>query len=319
MLDAGSLFAKIKHWITLDNNKTTIILSIIASVLFVILGGFLVKIYQIGKKRFSALRYFLPFNLDKKISIARYFIPFNFNKSAIYICYGLVKPLNNVTYFTVEEGDLCATYTIINLMANNYGYTNIKVLNDKAASVISSEVAEILCISGPLWNRQTEHYFGVIGSPVIFDRRTHNIIWTMQDGTKKEFSTSYTHRSKPHICHGIIVVSEIELPDGRKQKVVICAGNSSLSTYGISVFLQKLSRNRSFKKILKKEGFKKRTRIKKNKKYGLVLRIEDKSASPLSSSVFDPINTQYLDIQIKGVIPSSDFKTPFNYNYKDTN
>ena len=259
-----------------------------------VLGALALRLYQGLRRRCNALSYALPFR---------------FEKAPIYICYGLVEPQGDTSYFTVEEGDLAAIYSLATLLGQNYGHDRIKIVNHVATEAMLNEIVNLVCVSGPLWNRVTELNIGALGSPVIFDSKSEKLVWRKNDTDIVEFETTYSHSNKPKICFGVILVGQVETPDGGKQKILLCAGNSNLSTYGLTVFLHRLYHKRDLIKILK--GF----RIRSAQRWGLIIRTEDRSAIDLERLRFSPLNMRYLDVNIEAYIPEEDFIESYEYHY----
>jgi len=303
-----------------------ILKSLIASTIFFLIGlAFGGVIYPAVKKRANPLSEILPFSLKKK-------------ENYIYICYGLANPKPRQNYYVVEEGDLSAIYSVVDIFTDIYKRERVNVLNHLSTEAILSEIKNIVTVSGPVWNCVTELFIGKIGSPVIFDRNSKNLVLTEKGEGKEhktEYRTTYRKPNEPKKCHGIILCGEVERADGKKQNVLVCAGNSHLSTYGAVIFLRQLYNSRKLSKTLKAHCISgaprwrlllrsllrkllRNTRVNstdESRRWGLILEVVDKSQPNLRRTRGLPMNPSHLDVKIVKYLTEDMFFNSFEYHY----
>lgn len=263
------------------------ILGIFASIIANIIGFFTGnQIFSYFKTRTHSLRSILPFDLSK-------------NKH-IVLTYGSIPPKNTLSTHTVEQGDLIAllkAHDIVQLI----GKEKSLLVHDALSISSSYELhTNIFSISGPKFNRVTRILLGRIGAPITFVKSPAKGINVKTSKMKQKvfFKCVRDETKLPKICFGVILAGEVENNDGSKQEVLICAGSSTLSTNGCLLYLSQLSKSKIKVKQEKRKG------LFKQKKWGLLLRIENRKSV---DTIHTPLHSNDVSIEIEKVFIQDDF------------
>lgn len=237
-------------------------------------------------------------------------IPFDYKLREINLCYGLIPPGTTGRSYVAEEGDLAAIYMIFDILAFLFKRENIRVQSHIAAREDFDNIQNLVSISGPKWNHVTEMMIGQLGSPIYFSNSRDGIIY--KDKSKKTMEY-LSIRKPPHLarkCYGLILSGALSRSDGTKQRVMICAGNTTLSMFGIAAYLKKLSYTRSFTKDLKKQG------IRRDKKWGLLLEVTNNMPPGREGLVWLPMNPGIVRTRVIRYIKEEEFHQPYIYDYE---
>jgi len=287
----SQIFKSIYDWIVAN----PIVSELISNLIWVLLGAVILYVYSKLLKPYS--------------TALHYVLPFRFNKVPIHICYGLVSPNPHNERFTIEEGDITALYTLVSLMNEVYGEKRIKVQSYIPTYHALETIDNLVSLSGPWWNKVTELYMGRLGSPVIFDRASDKVVFTDSNDQVKIFGTEKDASETPISCHGIVLVGEVRTAIGHKKYVVICGGNSYLSTYASVLVLQRLYTQKSMWVELYRKG------LLNQKKWGVIFKVESISHAQHDVLQNAPMNFAELNLTAVEYIPESKFKESFEYHF----
>ena len=96
---------------------------------------------------------------------------------------------------------------------------------------------------------------------------------------------------------------------GRRQRVVVCAGLNTLSTYGAVVFLMSLGQAFSFRSH---PGL---ARARAGKRWAVLLKVENTSNSTRTTATRSPIDPNQVAIEVVSVLTDADFTPPYVYRF----
>ncbi len=275
-----------------------LIKTIIYSIILFFLGFIFNKYILVPmKRRFNPIRTIIPFPPDSK---------------KITICHTLIPPDTTERSYIAEEGDFLGIYMITDIFDSLYKRNRINVESDTSVEASLGTTQDIVTLSGPKWNHITERLIGEIGSPIYFERSSGSVVFK----TNKRGITKYaTIRKRPHLarkCHGIIISGIIKRADGTEQRVMICAGSTTISMYGIAIYLKKLHKNRKLVKILKKNG------ISGKNKWGLILEVKNNMPTEREGLVWLPMSPATISTGVVRYVKDKDFIDPYLYLYNKT-
>lgn len=293
------LFLLLKSYVTpivnwVISNINSIAANIFSTIIYVLFAaGILILIKYASKNR-------LPL---KKI------ISFRGNGSDLYICYAMITTKsNNRSVFLLEEGDVTALYNLVDVLSDVYGRNKLIILNHQDIQQKLAHIPYFVSISGPLHNKVTEQYIGISGSPLTFSRNKKSIV-LKNNNTEKYFETTYNNAGVVKSCHGIIVCSSYITPIGINQKFIICAGNSSVSTYTAIIILQRIGKDKKLLKKLSKEG------LCTNNSWAILFKVDNWSDAEVWSTS-SPIKDSSLRYEIIKIVKSGEFLESYEYHYK---
>ena len=271
-----------------------IILGLVIAVAMFLIGFFFDKYIRMPIRRMlNSLRFILPFDSGGEVTI----------------CYGLIPPGTTGRNYVAEEGDLAAIYMTYDIFAFLFGRKRIHVQSYIVAKDNLAAYPNLVSISGPKWNSVTEMLIGELGSPAFFSKSHGNIVYHTIKNKVKEYQTT---RNPPHLaekCYGLILSGIIERSDGSKQRVLVCAGNTTLSMFGTITYLKNLSNARKFRNPFKKHG------ISSEKKWGLILEVKN-NIPDRDGLVFLPMNPAAIHVRIVDYVSDKEFREPYAYQYE---
>ena len=208
---------------------------------------------------------------------------------------------------TIEEGDVRTIHEIEDIFAFMYGQNRVVIRSymdiDRSQDIIDS----IVTVSGPKWNKVAERLIGHLGSPAIFDKENGVSRLILKERTQIK-ACYFTERINPKIarcCYGIILTGKVKRASGKLQTVLVCAGNSTLSSYGVVLFLRNCLNNRQLIKQIRQSG------IDTKKRWGLVIEVNNNTPDTVSV----PINPSYIQFKIIHIITEKEFLDPYVYKY----
>jgi hypothetical protein len=238
----------------------------------------------------------------------RSIMPFGFSPSTIHIAYGLIPPDSQRMIYTIEEGDVRTIHEIEDIFAFIYGQKRVLIRSyidvDRSQDILNS----IVTVSGPKWNNVAERLIGRLGSPATFDKENGVSRLVLKKGTQQIEAYYLTERINPKIarrCYGIILSGKVRRASGELQAVLVCAGNSTLSSYGVVLFLRNCLNNRQLIKQIRRSG------IDPKKRWGLVIEVINNTPDTTSA----PINPSYMQFKIMRLITEKEFLDPYVYKY----
>jgi hypothetical protein len=208
----------------------------------------------------------------------------------------------------VEEGDVSALHRLVSLFEMLYGRNNIEVENHNDAMSELQRVANLVTMSGPVWNSVTELYLGLCGSPVIFQmwKGDLRLVIKKKSGEEEFLETTYTEGHRPKKCYGVLMAGVVK--GAREQQVLLLGGNSNLSTYGSALLLWTIYQDSGFRQTLSKY------RLWKERRWLIVFSVENWSEGANWYSQIPPIKTGVLKLSIERVFSDRDFFQPYEYH-----
>ena len=256
---------------------------------------------------FASNRYALPF-VQRRFNVLRELTRFD-GREGIDLCYGIIPPGTSGRSSVAEEGDLAAIYVIADVFKRLFTSEQVRIHNARAVAGTLDSFPNIVSISGPKWNRVTERLIGELGSSVIFDRNSRCMLQSRGGEIVAKYTTDRTQPFLARKCHGLILCGYIERSDGSTQKAMVCAGNSTLSMYGIATYLLNLSRTPGRKADA---GLKQFTKMRK---WGLVVEVANKVPQDRDGLVWLPLDPTTIHTSVVAQIPEGGFVRPFVYEY----
>ncbi|HEY9439200.1 MAG TPA: hypothetical protein VIS29_11230 [Streptomyces sp.] len=277
-----------------SNSVRDLLINILAALLWAILGaGFYRYVYTPVRRSRTVLSRILPYDFG----------------SPVTICYGILPPQAGSVYYTVEEGDLAAINHAGSTITAQYNRSGVHTVSHHVAQANLAELPNILSISGPKWNHVTEMMIGRLGSPISFDETDALIVQRSGSPTADEYRAVRGSDGDEQICFGFICAGETTTATGRRQRVVVCAGLNTLSTYGAVVFLMSLGQAFSFRSH---PGL---ARARAGKRWAVLLKVENTSNSTRTTATRSPIDPNQVAIEVVSVLTDADFTPPYVYRF----
>jgi hypothetical protein len=190
------------------------------------------------------------------------------------------------------------------ILADNYGGERIRIQNCVTTEPHLNEVSNLLTISGPRWNSITGRYMGRLGSPLRFADDRKAVILHKPGDSQKNFSNTYRTSGDPEVCYGI-VIGGIVKRGGRAQKVLICAGSNSFSTYGCAIILDELRRSRSLRRMGKL------AELRSQSRWGMIVRVQNLSPTSAAPRGILPFERSQLEVEVERTLVAAEFSDPF--------
>lgn len=244
--------------------ENPILLNIISSILWVLLGVISYKVTNFIKTRRNFFCRFFFNSLSPRNNI-------------LLINASISKIISRRKIHFLEEGDAKALNEVYGFTSEFRKKDKIKILKHSDAISEIESISNFITISGPIYNSVTEQYLKKIQCPFIFNREKKSI-----DFNNNSFTTTYHEDKTIDVCHGIIILGTTTTLKGNKQRFMILAGNSSISTYTSTLILQRIAVDKEFRKSIKNS-------IKKcNENWGILFKVENcknKSAKDFFSNM----------------------------------
>lgn len=234
-------------------------------------------------------------------------LPFDRGQKSIAICHGILPPPAGSKYYSVQEGDLAAITHLNAALVDLYGKDRVATLSARRAVTHLGDYGAVAAVSGPRFNGATELLLGRLGSPVVFDT-TEKLIVKKGD-TLEAHVPEVGSDSTEVVCYGVVVAGRVQNAAGRRQRVVVCAGLNTLSTYGSVVFLASL---REFRALRDQPALRK---TMKRDRWAAILRVESLSAegeSPTEKASLDP---DHISVSVVDFCGEDDFESPYALRY----
>jgi hypothetical protein len=279
---------------------TTVLINILSSLLFALLGA-------------VAYRFTLE-PLQRRVNVLSRLLPLSVRGAPIVLCYACIsrRSKHNRHMYTVEDGDVAALIAATTLLRDNYSAKRLIVINQFVTEATVSTIKNLLCVGGPGANQITERYIGVTGSPVWFDR-TPGSVAVSSDGSvdpSERLMTTFRESGEPAICHGVIIAARIKNAIGQAQNVVICAGYTTLGTYGAVLYLHRLENCRRVPPELRS--------LRSGNRWAIVLRVCDRAPVNAERASGLPVNPGYIDLSITHALSALSFRAPYDYQYNSS-
>lgn len=284
-----------------------LVTSILEPAVFLVVGAVVLWGALYIRRRRNFLRRILPFETWH----VRWFPPLNIVREQVTVTYGLIPPeATKGRYFAVEEGDVAALNSLVSLMQSLYGHDGVDVMNCYDAESRLHDVTNLVTLSGPLWNRVTELYLGRLGSPATFELWEKNVRLKVatRSGEVKFFTTTYGPKYRPTKCYGLVVAGV--LGEGRGQGVLLLAGSSNLTTYGSSLVLLRLWKDRSIRRQFAK------AKLWKSRRWAFIFSVENWAENQAGHSEIPPIKTGVLNLKIERIFTDNEFLAPYDYHFE---
>lgn len=272
---------------------SSVMVNLLSSLLWLAIGALIYRFVVVPLQRSrTALSRLLRFQPGKRITI----------------CYGIIPPNAGSIYYTVAEGDLAAINHVHGTLAAYFGNERIRTMNFHAVQGSLSSLSNVVSVSGPRWNHVTELLIGRLGSPISFNQ-TEGLIIAGRDGTKTEYRTVRRPDGDEETCYGFVCVGDVDTPTGERQRVAICAGLNTLSTYGAVVFLAALGNMYSLRR------YPALSPRRVGRRWAAVLRVENLSNPRTSDPSRNPLEPHAISIDVVAVLGEQSFHDPFAYRY----
>lgn len=245
----------------------------------------------------------------KQTNCLKKFSPLNEKQGNIVICHGLIPPGNTGRGFLAEEGDLAALYTSFDVVSRLYGSAKATVEEPLSTFANFHNVSNVLALSGPKHNKITEFLIGQLGSPVRFDRVSGNLLFTHKNGKVDPLATE---RALPHLatkCYGLMLAGRLTDSSGKTTNAMVCAGNSTLGTFGAASYLRQMSAGRSLIKVFRKHG------ITPKGRWGLILEVKNNLQPSDTGGVWLPMAKGAISIKVDRYLKEKDFFDAQAYHY----
>lgn len=252
----------------MDKITNPIFLNIISSILWVGLGFVSFKVFNFIRTRSN---FFSRFFFNTKSS----------KEPVVLINATISKTISTRKIHFLEEGDAKALNEVHGFVLEFRNKEKIKIM--KHSDVVSEikSYSNFITISGPIYNSVTEQYLEKSKCPFIFNRQNKSI-----DFREQSFVSVYYPDKSVKVCYGMIIFGTSRTPKGKKQRFIILAGNSSVSTYTSTLILQRLSTDSNFRKMARKN-------IKHCcKNWGILFEVKN-SKSNLPNDLFSDMTLSY--------------------------
>lgn len=230
--------------------------------------------------------------------------PFGYQIVDITIAYALIPPTaTDLPYYMVEEGDVRCLYVLHSLLTELFGRNNVNATNvrDLEAELLSR--ANLVLISGPLWNAPMQRYLGLSGSPIKFVWDNDDL--KLVDSNNTEYRSTYVENHRVEQCHGLILASR-DRSAGVDQHLLIVAGCSNLSTYAGAVILSQLDIDTTLRRLIKK------SKVHRDNKWAIVFQVENWSGGS-DPAMIPAMQTGALRISIEQTYREDDFVEPYRF------
>lgn len=286
----------------LDSVRELLNGGLIEPLIFVIATTVALRLYVGLTRYFSYSRRLIP--LVRRRFRGR---PLGYNIVDITIAYALIPPESTaLPYYTVEEGDVRCLYEVHSLLTELFGRDNVNATNvrDLEADILAR--ANLVLISGPIWNVPMQRYLGLSGSPLKFDWDGEDL--KLVDTQETEYRSTYTDDHRVERCHGLILASRITTA-GVDQHLLMVAGCSNLSTYAGAVILSQLNVDRQLRNSLK------RSKVHRDSAWAIVFEVENWSTET-DAAMIPTMHTGALHISIKHTYREIDFVEPYRFELR---
>jgi hypothetical protein len=136
-----------------------------------------------------------------------------------------------------------------------------------------------------------------------------DVVYKDQVEGEMTYSTVRTPPNLARRCYGIILSGIINRSGGTRQRVMICAGNTTLSMFGIAAYLKQLANERDLIRMLKKYN------ITNKKRWGLIIEVTNNLPPGKEGLIWLPMDLSTISLRVIEYIEEEDFLQPYVYNY----
>ena len=200
----------------------------------------------------------------------------------------------------IQEGDLGALLASSKLLSSSFDEKKITFKDGIEKNDCGEEYDTVICVSGPKWNKCTEHYIGAVGSPVSFLKNPKCVsAQTSKMNTPNIYQTETNDDGTINTCYGFVVYSELSNENYEKKNILICCGRSTHSTYASLSVLTQIKNRSGVYRTLKSRGI-----FQSKGAWGVLFKITKKETE----------NTPYK-IDIMQVFLRDEFLDPYIYEY----
>jgi hypothetical protein len=236
-------------------------------------------------------------------------LPFATGKdSRIILTYGFIAPQNNSDIFLLQQGDFSAIIKAREIINNIFHVSkqDFMISTDIFSHLLNYE--NIFSISGPKWNPVTAKIMGDLGCPVEFVPDKRMVRVTNKTTMKKiEYESQKADDELATECYGIILSGNIERSGFTKQRVIVCAGRTTLSTYSSISYLNYLRHSKSEVRKLVKIG------INGNDNWCILIRA--KRSPQVDKGKNMPLHDVDITFDVVQIFHQDDFLSPYQISY----
>jgi len=277
------------------SGEMEIIKNLISSITFSILTSIVISILTGVSYRYICLPCRRRTNLLSRLS------PPDFTSDSVYLRYGLIPPDKTSKNFTVAQGDLSAIALGYQVLVENYGGERVRMQNCMVMEPYLREALNLLSISGPRFNSITKRYMKMLGSPLEISEDPKGLILSRPEGSPKHFPNEYRKSGDPEVSYGAILGGVVMHSDNSAQKVLICAGSNSFSTYGCVVALDELRYSSSLRRIGKL------AELRDQSRWGMIVMVQNLSPESAESRGQLPFERGQLKVRVVRSLTADEF------------
>ena len=261
------------------------------------LAGFAVNpIRRYVQRRLNSVRPLLPFASAKSVNVS----------------YGLMDPNSLERSYAAEEGNVATVFKVLEALGHILGRVPLGLVSHVSVTDNPKLLQSLLCIGGPKWNSITARLIGDLGSPARFSKSEACLV--LRDSSTEEV-VSYPTERGPGLarkCHGIILSGIVEKIGHDRWSVVVCAGNTTLSAFGMAVHLKRLGTSRSLVRDLRRHG------VVPHKRWGLVVEVTNRLNREMPGLESIPLPEELVDTRVVRYLTEADFCEPYAYEYAES-
>lgn len=249
--------------------------------------------------------------VQRRLNSVRSLLPFASARS-VNVSYGLMDPNYRERSYVAEEGNVATVFKVVEALGRILGRVHVGLVSHVSAMDNPEYLQSILCIGGPRWNAVTAMFIGDLGSPAHFSKSQACLV--LEGDSTKEVVRYETERGSglARKCHGIILSGIVDRTGHDRRNVVVCAGNTTLSAFGMAVHLKRLGTSRSLVRDLRRHG------AVPGKRWGLVVEVTNKLNRDLVGLESVPINEGLVDTKVVRYLTEADFCEPYDYEYAES-
>lgn len=255
---------------------------------------------------------FVQTKVDKRYRRFTALMPFDFRKAApLVLTYGCIPhaPERKARYI-VEQGDVTALMRASQLGARLFGERRVLVTAGHDLLPTLELHRNVMSISGPKWNRVTARLLAALGSPIDFSTDGHALlVYSGQQERAEAEPERYETVRQPNqlatVCHALLVVGERNVPDqDGRQRVLIAAGRTTLSTHGALLYLSLLANSKQRQEQLAERG------VTGGERWAALLRF-DRNETPSPDLTMQPLQEGAVQISLLRTFTTTDFRQPY--------
>lgn len=255
---------------------------------------------------------FVQQRVDKRYRRFVSLMPFNRKHGApLVVTYGCIPhSLAGKTRYIVEQGDVTALMRASQLGVRLFGERRVLVTAGHDLLPTLELHRNVMSISGPKWNRVTARLLGALGSPIDFSSSDHALLVSSGQQERAEAAPErYETIRRPNelatVCHALIVVGERNIPDqDGRQRILVAAGRTTLSTHGALLYLSLLANSKHRQEQLAERG------VTGDERWAALLRF-DRNESPAPDLAAQPLQEGAVQISLLRTFTATDFRQPY--------